>query len=584
MCGIAGSLGRPSAVAALVRGLRHRGPDAAGLVRAGELAIGAARLRVNGGAEGDMPLRSASGRTLVAVNGEIFNHREVFGTAAGGSDLAGIADLLENEGPAALRRLRGPFALAAADLRDGSLLLARDEIGVRPLFVREAGDSVLAASEIAPLLAESGGPERDDAAWDFLVATHFWPADRTPWAGLAQVRPGTWRRYRRAPGGIEASSGTWAFAGGEEDLAPALDEAFRLQAPCPLKCAILLSGGLDSSAVLALLARAGRTPDLAAVGWFPGAGAAFDERPMARAVARECGVPLLEVPIAPEAFAAAWPEVTRALGGPLAGPGAASQWILARALAGEGVRVVYSGQGGDELFGGYERHRVLQQADLGQAPDPAPGYEGLRPPDGRDLAGHLLFRGAELLPHLDPGRRAAVAAAARSIPGPGPGRADRVLSWECGVLLPGLLAVDDRTAAAFGMEGRVPLLDPVLARLARRIPLREKSPPAAPRKLFRDLLGARLPEAARARRDKMGFPVPLDAWFRAPLRAWILDRLADPALREIGFLAGLADAAAAGRISARNLWFLGSAAVALAGAGPRCAAAPAAAALQAGAG
>lgn len=566
MCGVAGSLGRPGLVPGLLAELAHRGPDRSQVLGSGAGAVGCARLRINGGRACDMPLRSSSGRTLLAVNGEFFNHAGHPGGSTGG-DLGGLPDLLETEGPAALERVRGPFALAAWDAVEETLLLARDEVGVRPLFVREVPGGVLAASEVGPLLRR-GAPDRDEVAWDHLLAFQFWPPGRTPWAGVQEVEPGTWHRYRAGPRGCLHTRGRLACKDGEADLESAAAAAFALQAPCPQPAGLSLSGGLDSSAVLGGLVGEGRPPALAAVGWFPGAPPALDERPRARAAAREAGVPLLEVPITPEAWVEAWPRVVAALGGPLAGPGAVSQWLVARALGREGVRVVYSGQGGDELFGGYERHRLLLLRELGRRPVPARGYEPLaRAFSDGDPVERLLLRGRSLMPFLEPGRAASVQAAARHLPPPGAGRVDRLLEFELRVLLPGLLAVEDRTMGAFGLEGRVPLLDPVLVRLARAVPLSVKSPPEEPRRLFRRLFRSRLPRAVAGRRDKMGFPVPLDAWLRGPLRSFVMEHPAWDRLPELGFRPRVRDALEDGHLPARDCAFLISSGMALMQAG-----------------
>ena len=563
MCGIAGSLGRASVVPDLVRALYHRGPDHAGWRDDDDLAVGASRLRVTGDARGDMPLVSASGRTVLVVNGEVFNHRELFGPARGASDLHGLPDLLEREGPSALSRIRGPFALAAFDREARSLLVARDELGVRPLFVVEDASSVVCASEVLALRSATKRNRRDAEAWGHLLAFQFWPRDRTPWRGVRPVPPGTWRRYQRIDGELVFEAGAVQYAGGEDDLASALETAFTLQKESRLRTGITLSGGMDSSAVAGGLSRAGGAVEVAATGWFPGAPSAMDERPWARAVADELHMPLVEVPITPDAYLEAWPRVLQAMGGPLAGPGAASQWLVCRALADEGVGVVFSGQGGDELFGGYERHRLLLQRDLGQRLEPAPGYERLLSPDAADPVAAVLFRGARLLSLVEPELLSHVLSARRALPEPTPPLADRVLEYEITSLLPGLLAVDDRTVAAFGMEGRVPLLDPVVARLARRIPLAEKSPPDAPRRTFRDACVAFLPNAVRDRRDKMGFPVPLDAWLDGPWRALRHDHPGLPLLEEAGFRPQAREALANGSLRGRDAWFLLSVAWAL---------------------
>lgn len=565
MCGIVAEFGGSSRTAELLRGVAHRGPDQQGVFLRPRAGLGAARLRVVGGAGGDQPLLSPDGAVAVVFNGEIFNYREL--GLAGASDAAELPRLLGEEGPRFLSRIRGPFALAAFDTRDETLLLARDERGVRPLFLAERSGLLLAASEVAPLLPSCPRPDR--TAWDHLLAFQFWPPGRTLWEDVQPLPPGTWRRYRRdAAGRLRFEEGPVA-CGGDEGRSPAdlLREAFRLQGACERRTGIALSGGLDSSAVAGGLAMAGAAPGLAAVGYFPGGGEALDERPHARAVARELSLPLMEVPISPERFFEAWPKLIASLGGPMGGPGGPAQRLVSEALAAEGVAVVFSGQGGDEIFGGYERTRLLQQWDRGEPLVPAPGYEPLVSGLGADPVSHFLFRGAPLLPWLEPARRRGVLAAAGSLPRPVRPVADRVAAFESSVLLPGLLAIEDRVHGAYGMEGRVPLLDPLAARACERIPLAEKSPPSAPREFFRSLLPGMLPKAAAARRDKLGFPVPLAKWFAGPGRAWIHDTAYLDFLPEAGFREETKHAVRSGVFDARQTYFLLSAGLTLAALG-----------------
>ena len=564
MCGIAGTLNLPGVTPRLLESLAHRGPDRSRHHEQGVASgIGAARLRITGGPQGDMPLASSSGRWLLVLNGEVFNHRELPG-GPGPSDVSRLPDLLESEGVAALSRIRGPFALAALDLVEGALLIARDESGVRPLFFHQDGERVAVASEIGALLDHVAGDARDDSCWDHLLAFHFWPPGLTPYREIRSLRPGTWMRFQRAGGRLRTSEGGFRCREREEDPALALERAFDLQAPCRVPVGVTLSGGLDSSAVAALLCRRGQAPAVAAVGFFPEASDAFDERPHARRVARDLGLPLMEVPITAADYLEVWPSLLRALGGPLAGPGGPSQWIVARALAAEGVKVVFSGLGGDELFGGYERHRLLLQSDLGLPVRAAPGYERL----AASFASHglegMLFRGREFLPFLESDRRRGVLSAAAALPPPGALLAERVIRWEAEHILPGLLDVEDRTLAAFGMEGRVPLLDPVLKEAALAVPLKEKSPPEEPRRLFRRLVGKQLPPGALARRDKMGFPVPLERFFASAFREVLCDARMLSILEDLGFRPEITRAVReGGGLSPRGRAFLLAAALSL---------------------
>jgi asparagine synthase (glutamine-hydrolysing) len=515
-----------------------------------------------GGGGGDQPLKSKCGRLVVVFNGEVFNYKELGLGESSTSDVAFLADKLLEHGPSYLSRLRGPFALAALDVRDHTLLLARDERSIRPLYFAVSPTGIKVASEVAPLLSQNS--TLDTLAWDHLLAFQFWPPDRTPFLGVTPLSAGSWRRYALKGSLKLEAQGTVRFRSEATlDAASALADAFALQAPVQGKAAATLSGGLDSSAVVGSLKDAGKTVDFAAVGWFEGASSRFDERPFARAVAKELAIPLLEVPISKEAFVAAWPKLISALGGPVGGPGGPAQWLVSEAIAAQGASVVYSGQGGDELFGGYERYRLLQQWDAGQPMTPSEGYEGLLSGFSGDPARQFLFRGRELLPWLQEERRRGVLNAARALPSPHSKLAEAVPSFEREIILPGLLSIEDRTHSAFGMEGRVPLLDPLLARAAEAVPFAIKSPAHAPRSWFKQLLGTRLPQAAAARKDKMGFPVPIQDWFKGPLSSATMDELKLDRLVELGFLPSVREALRRGDLPARTVYFLASAGLCL---------------------
>lgn len=562
MCGIAAGLGTDAAkVRALLDGVAHRGPDAARTVASRGGVVGAARLRMVGAdARSDMPL--ASGRVAAAWNGEAFNHAEMAPPDAGRSDLWPVVEAFLREGAAAFERVRGPYAATFLDVRDDELTLARDPLGVRPLYLRVGPTGVAAASEPWPLIADGPLPPRIDAdALAHLLAFQFPPPDRGLVRGVDPLAPGAVRRFVVDGGGVRERPAARTVYGGSDEgsLAATLRRAAALQGPCARRTALFLSGGLDSSAVLGLLAAAGAAPQVALVGWFPDGGAGLDERPHARAAAAALGVRLREVAITAESAWAYLPAAMRGLGGPCGGPGVLSAYALAETAAKEGAAAVFTGQGGDELFGGYERHRLLDLAERGLPLEPAPGYEPLAAAMrlAADPLRAAVVRGDALRPLLEPEAAAAMdAAVAAALPPPGPGRVDRALAFERRVFLPGLLAVDDRALGAFGLEGRTPLLDPAVARIAERGNFDDHRAGGAPRDALRTALGAALPACAAARRDKMGFPMPLRAWFAGPWRERTLDLLAGDALVSCGFRRGAArEAFERGALADRDAWF-----------------------------
>jgi len=476
-------------------------------------------------------------RGLLVFNGEIYNTGELVKELAadgievdGGSDTCVAGALLDRKGIRAVDQWNGMFALAWDD--GETLWLARDPAGIKPLYYTD--DAF--ASEIGPLLPP--GPRTSPVALRRWLTFHVAYGDQTFFEGIRRV----------PPGGVVALPGPRLVRAGDPALAfsspnPALEEerlrkvlARSVRDATPAEpFGVTLSGGLDSTLVAALAREGGR------VTAYHGrvAEAGCDESPFARAAAAELGLPLVEVPITAEACLEALPKVVRALEEPVAGPGAVAQWLVAE-RASRDVRILLSGCGGDELFGGYARAAALVRET------PPSGLEAYAPlfararglaPAARAYA--LLSRREETLftrdfldRHPAPrgefeeafavGGLEPLAAAARA---------------EISIVLPGLLHVEDRVAMAFGVETRVPLLDRRLLRCAARLPPEARvGPDGRPKALFRAAAAPHLPAAVRARRDKMGFPLPLARWFAGPWRAFARDTLLDRRTRERGMV------------------------------------------------
>ncbi|MCB9831965.1 MAG: asparagine synthase (glutamine-hydrolyzing) [Planctomycetes bacterium] len=547
MCGIVGYIDPEGGAAidleAMLGAVAHRGPDESRLLRQGTVGLGSARLALVGGPQGAQPRRSERG-SLLALNGEIYNWRDLGddeGEGEGESDTATLHDLLDREGPEILAQLRGGFALAWAP-KPGRLLLARDPFGQRPLYWARLGRALIFASEIRALHAAGLARGVDQAALASLLRWQFLAPGRSLHAGVTALAPGeildlrlkgeslSFRRRR-----IDLAE--LALGAGEDEIGDLLHESAWLQGRGEVATGILLSGGLDSTATLALLDREGRRPDRAFLGWFPEGPAEIDERPFARLAAETFGLPLVELPIHAADFAAALPRTIAALEEPLAGPGAVSQLLLCERAAAE-VRVLFGGQGGDELFGGYERLRILAALEAGLEADFHPAYAPLAT---RMLAARERSPGDSLAAYRAAVDRGSALAElgndrARELLGGAPDLRDLLpeapagatafaAAFEWQVLLPGLLQVDDRCCAAFGIEGRSIFLDQALAAELLAMPLARRSPAGSPRALFHRLLDPILPPAIAARREKLGFPLPLASWWRGPLRELARDEL-----------------------------------------------------------
>jgi asparagine synthase (glutamine-hydrolysing) len=527
MCGIAGAVaGGPGVVERMLEGMKHRGPDGRGVADGRLARLGCARLRIRGGDDGAQPLRTKRG--LLVFNGEIYNTSELVKdlawhgvTVPERSDTAILGALLDQYGIGAVDRLNGMYALAWDD--GERVWLARDPVGTKPLYYRGRAF----ASEIAPLLADGARPCTGAIArWlSFHCAygeeTFFEGVRRVPMGGIVTLPDG--RIHRSGSPSLAPAPPNPSLDA--EMLRKVLRRAVRDATPQE-PFGVSLSGGLDSTLVAALAtgARVAFHGRVAEEG--------CDESLYARAAADALGLPLREIPVTAEACRDALPLVVRAMEEPAAGPGVLGQWLVAKAAARE-VRILLSGCGGDELFGGYARTAALSRDE------PPPGLEAYAPLFAR-------VRG------LDPRARVAALLDRRSDalftrdflaahPPPQEEFLDRykgdAARAEIGITLPALLHVEDRVTMAFGIEGRVPLLDRRLVRSAVRLPDGARVDASGRLKaLLRDAADPLLPEAVRARRDKMGFPLPLGAWCAGPWRDMIRDVCCGPRARSRGMV------------------------------------------------
>jgi len=532
MCGIAGEVGRePQWVTRALEHLEHRGPDAGAVRRGGCATLGCRRLAIRGSAQ---PL--AARRGLLVYNGEIYNTAELSKDLArngvtslgDGDDTEVVAALLDVYGIAAIDRLNGMFALAWDD--GDKVWLARDPAGIKPLYYRGGRF----ASEIRPLL--DGGAALHGPALARWLTFHAAYGTETFFAGVRRVPPGgivtlpegrVVRDHHPAMRFGAPNPGATA-----ERLARVLARAVRDVTP-PERFGIALSGGVDSTLVASLA----QGDAIAYHGRVDAEGC--DESHWARAAAQALALPLVEIPITAEACRDAFPAVVEALEEPVAGPGSLAQWLVASRAARD-VRILLSGCGGDELFGGYARAAALVRDEPPAGLEAyGPLFERVRalPPARRafallDRRTEGLFTGDFLAAHPAPadefldlfqaGDLHPLAAAARA---------------ELQITLPALLQVEDRITMAFSLEGRVPLLDRRLLRTAMRLaPEARVAADGRLKALLREAAAPSLPEAVRERRDKMGFPLPLGEWFRGPWRSFAGDVLLDSRTLQRGML------------------------------------------------
>jgi asparagine synthase (glutamine-hydrolysing) len=583
MCGIAGRINFSpdhrvdrAALEAMTTSLVHRGPDAAGYFVADGIGLGHRRLSIIDLTAGDQPLPNEDQTVWIVFNGEIYNFAELRAELEASGhrfrtrcDTEAIVHAYEQWGDDAVLRLRGMFAFALWDGRRRRLLLARDRLGIKPLHYALVPGGLVFGSEMKALLQDPEVPADWSAdALDAYMALQYVPTPRTIYKAIWKLPPG---HLLTAEGGGVTVRRYWdlAFtADGDprrereylEHLDALVAEAVRLRLVSDVPLGAFLSGGIDSSTVLAAMVRASSTRVQALSVGFEHQ--AFDERPHAYAVAAQLGADVHERVVRPD-VAELLPRLAWHFDEPFGDSSAVPTYYVS-AAARERVTVALSGDGGDELWAGYTRHRVehwehAARRRLGSAGARTAGrLAGLLP---------LAVRGARSMRHLalppadacarkhayglfdddarpglysgdfgvavadaDPfaGFRRAYAACESTDP------LDRALYVDVNTyLVDDILTKVDRTSMAVSLETRVPLLDHVLAEFAARVPSGLKLRHGRGKYLLRRLLERRVP-ASILERPKQGFSVPVSDWLRTALAPMVDDLLLDGRLRERG--------------------------------------------------
>lgn len=576
MCGVAGLVRfsglRPDearAGAVMAASLRHRGPDEMGACADGHASLGHARLSVIDPACGRQPMCNEDGTIQVVYNGEIYNHRQLAERLRGRGhllrtrcDTEVIPHLYEDYGESFAEHLVGMFAIAIWDSPARRLVLVRDRLGVKPLYWHDDGRRVVFGSELKALLACGDIEHRLDAVAliDYLTFGHV-PAPRTIFRAVRKLEPGciaictargtSVRRWWDIPFGDVESGPRDERAGRKwtDEFAALLEDAVSIRLMSDVPLGAFLSGGVDSSAVAAAMCRCSDDPVLTHTVAFDEP--YCDERDQARAVARRLGTDHREVVVRSDACAAV-ERLARHFDEPFADSCAVPMLRLSE-VARQRVTVALSGDGADEMLAGYRRYRFdlaeasiraicpawLRRCTAGAAgrlypkadwlPRPLRARTTLRQLACDDVTAHLqsVSLAAGTLPdrllrpewlnklrHYDPlARGRELAARCRS------SLLNRLLYVDMKTLLPDdILTKVDRTSMAVGLEVRTPLLDHRLVELAARLPAWLKLDGRRDKVILREVV-ARWLGPDPARRRKRGFDVPVDEWFRGPLRA-----------------------------------------------------------------
>jgi asparagine synthase (glutamine-hydrolysing) len=591
MCGIAGywnyTSGRPASepvIRSMTSTLEHRGPDDIGILVDGELALGMRRLEVIDLPGGRQPMPNEDATVHVVFNGEIYNHSSLradlgsrghrFRTR---SDTEVIVHAYEEWGSACVERFNGMFAFAIWDARGRRLMLARDRVGIKPLYVHEGAEGVVFGSELKAILTAPGVPVEWDheAVTDFLTYEYL-PAPRTVVRAVRKLsagsvlmygsegRAGGERRYwnlewRSPPSSVEAAKDELV-----ERLGTAVDR--RLIADVPLGA--FLSGGVDSSGIVSLMSdRTSGPVQTFSIGFTD---PSYDERSWARQASTIYGTDHHELLIQPDAVVLA-EKLAWHFDEPFADVSAFPTFLVSR-LAREHVTVSLSGDGGDELFAGYDQHRAHRWATRLRWLDFVGGWrivdrvlatipprpakkgvinyakrfvEGLRHPEDLEHARWWVFsdpiqRRALLTEEFSAGvaghdpfgyyRGLLVEGREKGFAG-----LNRQLYADVrGYLADDILVKVDRMSMATSLEARVPFLDHEMVEFSLSLPAEWKLARGTSKWILKQALADRLPPAIR-NRGKQGFSIPMKNWLRGPLAPMLRERLSAERVRDRGW-------------------------------------------------
>jgi asparagine synthase (glutamine-hydrolysing) len=593
MCGVCGIVfadpAKPvpeSTVRAMCAAITHRGPDDEGVFIDGSVGLGVRRLSIIDVEGGHQPISSEDGRITVVFNGEIYNYRElsedlrarghVFTTR---SDTEVIVHGYEEYGEDVLSRLRGMFGFALWDGRRGEFFAAIDRFGIKPLYWASTEEGLVFGSELSCLLV-SGLVSRtlDEQALAEYFALGYVPAPLSILESVAKLTPGTKLRWRRGSAPVVERYWRPPYAQASDEREPAeirhallgaLRDAVRSHLVSDVPVGSFLSGGIDSSIVVALMAEASSEPVQTFSIGFPDA--EHDELDKARLVAARYGTDHHELVVEPSSVEVL-PDLVSHFAEPFADASALPTYHVS-SLAARSVKVALSGDGGDELFVGYttfqgvEMARALERipARLRRAlagatrkaprlpwpaladrvdrvatragaslADPVDAYRSkLALVDPDDFAPALGSELKSLMRTRDPYRSVDASLAANTNGGD---PLERFLRTNLDVPLPSdMLVKVDRMSMARSLEVRVPLLDHVLAEFVLALPVRTRFPRWRLKGLLRDSVRDLLPEPVLSQR-KHGFTVPVSRWFRDDLTGFAQDVLLDPSTARRGYL------------------------------------------------
>jgi asparagine synthase (glutamine-hydrolysing) len=589
MCGICGKLNfergasvKPALIRAMMDMIRHRGPDDEGLHISSEVGLGFRRLSIIDLSSGHQPLSNENGTVWIVFNGEIYNYRELRGFLLSKghvfktqTDTEVIVHLYEEFGIQCLEKLRGMFAFAIWDESAKTLFLARDRVGIKPLYYSLLDNSIVFASEIKAILADAEvkrrlAPEIIDRFLTFLYV----PGEETLLKGICKLAPGHYLVLKDGKAEIRQywdlrfvkPSERLSLKDAENELSNLLAEAVELHMIADVPVGVLLSGGVDSTAVLSCAAeRTDKEINTFTVG-FSDSGFA-DERPYARLAAETFGSRHHEMTITADDFATFLPQYVWHMEEPVCEPPAVALYYVSK-LARNHVKVLLSGEGGDEAFAGYDNYRnIIWLERLKQVWPGAngaaswglsrlnswvrsakmakytplmnakfPNYYYSRTSSPYQYSGNGIGKlySADFVKSIDkeytiePVRRLFSTVKDQGI-------LDQMLYIDTKTWLPDdLLIKADKMTMANSLELRVPLLDHRLLEFAASLPPHYKLNGFTLKYIWKKALSKRIPNSI-LKRKKAGFPVPYEFWLRNNLREQVRAILTDRKTIERGY-------------------------------------------------
>jgi asparagine synthase (glutamine-hydrolysing) len=556
--------------------IRHRGPDDEGFHLDAGCALGMRRLSIIDLSTGHQPMSNEDQSAWVVFNGEIYNYQTLRRDLItrghqlrSTSDTEALVHLYEQHGTDFLPLLRGMFGFAIWDARRRRLFLARDRFGKKPLYYTEQPEGLYFASELKCLRAAGVPLEPDREALRLYFQFGYVPDPHSAYCGVRKLAPGCWLTYDE--NGTLTQGRYWQpplpLADGEpgltreaarERLTEVFDTSVRIRMIADVPLGAFLSGGIDSSSVVASMALASPEPvKTFSIGFEE---ARYNELEYASAVAKKFGTDHHEIVVRPDSVDLIT-KLARHFDEPFADSSAIPTYIVSE-FAARHVKVALSGDGGDELFAGYDRFATAARtASLDRMPGALRGFlawlSGSLPyaAYGKNYL-HMLSREPALVRYMERNfapyyLRRELLEPEWMLPGDGafllrafagflaPESADilsQAMYFESTVNLPGdMLVKVDRMSMANSLEVRCPLLDHELAEVAAAIPHAWRIQGGQGKKFFIDTFGDRLPRSI-LNRPKMGFGVPLDEWFRGPLRELLRDHLLGKRFLERGIV------------------------------------------------